>query len=265
MTDQFRKTAISWAGPDKVLIRGYRVEELMGSISWGKMVYLLLLGELPDERLSRMIEAILVSVSDHGPTPPSTLAAVTVANTGASLSAAVAAGILAIARSHGAAIEDAMNVFEQCMQLRQKERSSPVEAAEKVVAQFQKLGQRVPGFGHRFHQTDPRASRLFRLSEELGLSASYVEQAEILERVLSASAGHHLPINADGAIAALLCEMDFPSRLANGLFIIARVVGLIAHVCEEQDRNKPMHTVDSQGYEYDGPAERSLGSAGPAR
>src|SRR6185295_10113701 len=79
---------------------------LMGKVSFGAAVYLILTGKLPDENTGRLLDAILVSSIDHGATPPSCLAARTVASTGASLSQSVAAGIMSINRHHGGAIED---------------------------------------------------------------------------------------------------------------------------------------------------------------
>ncbi len=76
-----RKTAISWVEAEKINIRGYAIEELIGRISLGEAMYLLLLGKLPTKDQAEMLEAILISVIDHGVRPASTIAAVTVANT----------------------------------------------------------------------------------------------------------------------------------------------------------------------------------------
>jgi citrate synthase len=62
----------------------------------------------------------------------------------------------------------------------------------------------------------------------------------------------------DGAIAALLCEMDFDPILANAFFMIARVPGLVAHIYEEKTRMKPMRKIHPTDVEYDGPGERTL-------
>jgi hypothetical protein len=67
------KTAISQVEPNKILLRGYAVVELMGRLSYGDAVYLTLRGELPPKNEGKMIEAILVSVIDHGAAPPSSL------------------------------------------------------------------------------------------------------------------------------------------------------------------------------------------------
>ncbi len=78
----------------------------MGKISFSQAIYLVLKGELPSPEVGRLLDAIFVSSVDHGAGPPSVLAARTVASTGAELNAAVAAGVLAINRFHGGAIEE---------------------------------------------------------------------------------------------------------------------------------------------------------------
>ena len=70
--------------------------------------------------------------------------------------------------------------------------------------------------------------------------------------------GKILPINVDGAIAALLCELDFDPVFANAFFMIARVPGLVAHIYEEKTRYKPMRKIHPTDVEYDGPEGRSL-------
>ncbi len=249
-----RKTAISWVESGRIILRGYAVEGLSGNVSWASAVYLTVVGELPDPAVARLLEAILVSIIDHGPTPASTLAACTVASTGASLGSSVAAGILAIAKSHGGAIEDCMTVLERCVGLNQ----DPEVAAARIVVESRAQGLRIPGFGHRQHSSDPRSKRLFALANEVGLSGKYVAHAQAIESYLSQTSAKPLPLNADGAIAALLCDIKFPKTAANGLFMLARVPGLIAHCLEEQVRNPPLRAIDPGAYEYDGPALRTL-------
>lgn len=257
---EIRKTAISWVEAEKITVRGYRIEELLGKISFGEAIFLVLRGELPTAQQAQMLEAILISVIDHGVRPPSTIAAVTVANAGANLNTAVAAGLLAVNKYHGGAIEDAMRAVAEAVKLQEDENLTPFDAARKVARNYQARGARISGFGHRFHAADPRTVRLFEVAKELNVAGKYVAQAAVLEKVLSETTGKRLPINADGAIAALLCEMDFPEKTANGIFMIARVAGLVAHAAEEQERNPPMRTVNVDEYEYDGAPERNLAS-----
>ncbi len=257
MPEATRKTAISWSDDGDIRYRGYRVDELMGRVSLGAGIWLILRGELPDEREAKLFETILLSVLDHGPTPFSITTAVSAAATGAPLNAAVAAGVLAINKYHGGAIEDCMNALEEALTLQHSEGLDALGAAKKLAAAYKARHERISGFGHRQHASDPRTVRLFALTRELGVNDTFLTQAEAVAAVLSSS-GKHLPINADGAIAAVLCALRFPPAIANGIFMIARVPGLVAHVVEEQTRNKPMRTVDAKNYEYDGPAARNL-------
>ena len=113
------------------------------------------------------------------------------------------------------------------------------------------------GFGHRIHTADPRTNRLMELAEEAGISGAHVEAAQAVEKVF-ADSGKTLPINVDGAIAAVLADMGFDPDMMNGMFMIARTPGLIAHVTEEQARMKPMRKIDPVNHEYDGPTERTI-------
>jgi citrate synthase len=119
-------------------------------------------------------------------------------------------------------------------------------------------GKRASGFGHRIHTQDPRTEKLFSLAEELGLAGKFVRIARAAEKLLAELIGKRLPINVDGAIAALLCELDIPPDIGNAFFIIARVPGLVAHIHEERTRMRPMRKIDPQDFEYDGPAERKV-------
>ena len=95
-TDDRWHTALTSIEPNKILIRGYPLDEIMGRVSFGEAVYLMLTGELPTRDAGRLVEALLVSSIDHGLTPPSTLATRNVATTGAPIRAAAAAGVLAL-------------------------------------------------------------------------------------------------------------------------------------------------------------------------
>ncbi len=245
------KTAITKIEPNRVAVRGRDIASLMGSVSFGAAVYLILRGELPGDKIGRLMDAILVSSIDHGATPPSVLAARTVASTGASLSASVAAGISSINKHHGGAIEDCARTLHKIVQRAEKE-GSIEQGAIEVLNEMKAAGKRMPGFGHRIHTTDPRTARLFELAKEAGVSGGCIDAAHAVERVF-AHQGKPLPINVDGAIAAILMALGFEPPVMNGVFMIARVPGLVAHVTEEQTREKPMRQIDPVSHSYDGP------------
>ncbi|MFQ5638513.1 MAG: citryl-CoA lyase [bacterium] len=258
MSNSTWKTEISKIKANEVRLRGYRLDELMGKISFGQTVYLALKGELPSDNVGKIIDAILVSSIDHGTTPPSALAAMTVASTGAPLNAAVASGILAISRFHGGAIEDCMGVLLQTHEKHTFKKITIEEASEEIVDEYRQTGRRISGFGHRLHTEDPRTQRLFKLAKEYKIGDNFIRIADTIETTLESQLGRKLPINVDGAIAAILCELDFAPALANAFFMMARLPGLVAHVHEEQTRQKPMRVIEPKNAEYDGPEDRSL-------
>src|SRR5919201_104602 len=130
-------TAVTRVEPNKVAVRGYNIAELMGCVSFGAAVYLILTSELPSPGIARLMDAILVSSIDHGATPPSALAARTTASTGASLSAAVAAGIMSINRHHGGAIEDCARQLKEIANRATRESIPIEEAGARTVAAIQ--------------------------------------------------------------------------------------------------------------------------------
>jgi citrate synthase len=253
-------TAITKIEPNRVAVRGYDIAELMGRVDFGTAVYLILTGELPEEKIGRLVGAILVSSIDHGATPPSCLAARTVASTGASLSQSVAAGISAINRHHGGAIEDCARTLESLIALADVNGHSLDEAAAKMVANINSTGTRISGLGHRLHTQDPRTARLFELAAAAGLTgdrARHISAIQALERAFAAS-GEPLPITVDGAMAAVLADIGIDPKVYNGIFMIARTPGLVAHAAEEITREKPMRRIDPVNHAYDGPPARRL-------
>jgi citrate synthase len=250
-------TAITRIEPNRVAVRGYDIAELMGRVSFGAAVYLILTSELPSPAVARLIDAILVSSIDHGATPPSALAARTTASTGASLSAAVAAGIMSINRHHGGAIEDCARQLKVIADRATRESISIEEAATHTLASMRETGERMSGFGHRVHTKDPRTVRLFELAREAGVDGIHMKAARAVEKSF-ADVKKALPINVDGAIGAILADLGLNPATFNGIFMIARTPGLIAQVIEEQTREKPMRRIDPVRHGYDGPAPRTM-------
>jgi citrate synthase len=258
MSDLHWKTSVTKIQPNKVSIRGYPVDKLMGKISFAQAIYLVLTGERPSPEVGKLVDAIFVSSIDHGASPPSVLSARTVASTGAELNAAIAAGVLGISRYHGGAIEEAMKLFLDIARRMEEEKKSETDAALDFLEEMKEKGKRASGFGHRIHTEDPRTKKLFDLAEELELAGRYIQIAFAVEKGLKDVLGKSLPINVDGAIAAVLCDLGIPPEIGNAFFIIARVPGLVAHIHEEITRMRPMRKIHPQDFEYDGPEEREL-------
>jgi citryl-CoA lyase len=246
--------------PNKILVRGYPLDEMMGRLGFAEAVYLLLMGELPTPAIGRMLNAVLVSSIDHGVTPPSTLAARNVATTGAPLKDCVAAGILAFGPHHGGDIESCMRFLDGGLSL-MRGGETLKQAADAIVTECVAQKVEPPGFGHRFHARDPRAARLFQMALELELEGEHVRLIRATERAVEAHASHFgrpLPVNVDGAIAAISADLGFAYELGNAIFLISRLPGLIAHAHEERTRQSPMRQIDPKDYDYDGAGQRRL-------
>ena len=244
MAEPFWKTALSAVERNKILIRGYRVQDLMGHCSFGDIIYLTFKGELPAGNEGRMIEMIVVSSTDHSFLAPSIDATRFVASGGVPLQASVAAGIISLGDHHGGAIE-------QCAKLLQESVKSGATAAE-IVAGFRARKQRVPGFGHPWHDRDPRTIMLAEKAKEWQIAGAHLTLTESISRELK------LPFNIDGVISGLISDMGIGWQYGRAFFIIPRVVGLAAHAVEETTRERPFLVIDINEVGYDGPPERDL-------
>lgn len=246
-------SAITKISPNEIRLRGYRIDQLMGQATFSQAIYLALTGKLPSEPVGRLLDAIFVSSIDHGASPPSALAARTAASTGAPFNAAIAAGLLSINKHHGGAVEDCMRVIGRALDIARQENLSPAEAADQLVSEYRAAKKRLPGFGHRLHTHDPRTARLLDLAAEAGVSGEAVAMVGALAEAIARGLGRTLPINVDGAMAAVLLDLGIPPELGNTFFMMARVPGLVAQVYEEATRERPMRRIHPTDHDYDGP------------
>lgn len=236
------RTSISVHKNGDLYIRGYKLTELIATKSFPEIVFLLLVGKMPTAQQAELLGAMLVAASEHGVEAPSTFVARTTASTGASFTAALAGGILTIGKYHGGAIESLAELLQ-----------SGKDAAT-IIAELSARGERLPGYGHKVYKDeDPRTAALFKRAQTLGLFGKYAALAGELGRELQKKSGKLLPLNIDGAFAALLSELGISWRMGNGLFVLARLPGLIAHVGEELEREKPYRRLEEEEVEYDGP------------
>jgi citrate synthase len=198
-----------------------------------------------------LLDALLIGMADHGAGAPSCAAArLAASGNRSSISAAIAAGVLAIGDDHGGAGSNCMELIARSLGGAQTEKLSPEQAAQRAVETAMRDKRRLPGLGHRVHTIDPRVKVLFDMARAEGIAGDGIRFMEALE----AEAGRRikpLPMNVDGALGAILHDMGFTPPAGRFMFIVGRVAGLTAEVAEEYAREKPMRI--KFNVEYDGP------------
>ncbi len=250
------RTAIVDSKNGHIRIRGYDVPSLMTGRTFTDTIFLLHQGRLPTQAERALLDAILTGVADHGSGAPSCATArLAASGNRQSLSAAVAAGLLAVGDDHGGAGSGCMEMIASGITHARTQGVSLDVAATETVAATRASGKRLAGLGHRVHTTDPRTAILFDLARAGGIAGDGVAFMEALERAAAAQI-KPLPINIDGALAAVLHDMGFSPPFGRLVFLIGRVAGLTAEVAEELARERPMRI--RIPVEYDGEAPRSI-------
>jgi citrate synthase len=252
------KTGVTKVEPNKLIIRGYRQDDLIGNVPFSHVVFLLLKGELPSENEGKMMDAILTACVDHGTTPPSSQASRVVASGGVPMPTAIAAGLMAVGDFHGGAIEKGALFLMEGVKRMKEEGKSIEEMAVILVKESREKKQRILGFGHRVHTDDPRTKKLLSMAAELGIAKEHTALSKAIAVELEKTLERKMPINVDGCVAALISDMGFDWRLGKAFFLMGRIAGLTAHVYEETTRERPMRRMWSAEVEYDGPEEKDL-------
>jgi citrate synthase len=249
------RTAITRSDETGLWIRGYDVTALMGR-SFTDTVFLLHRGRLPGTGERELLDAILVGVAAPGAGAPSCAAArLAASGNRQSLSAAIAAGILAIGDEHGGAGENCMVLIREGVSESERDGAGIDEAARRAVERAVEGRSRLPGLGHRVHTVDPRVRILFDLARRHGVAGDGVAFVTALERAASERI-RPLPLNIDGALAAVLHDLGFDPAAGKLIFIIGRAAGITAEVAEEHLREKPMRI--RIPVQYDGEAPREV-------
>ena len=255
------KTGITQLLPGKILIRGYPLEELIGNISYGEMVYLGLKGELPSENKARMLDALFMAISDHGLVSAATPPARIVCAGNPDPIKGLCAGILSIGPVTGSPKESA-RFIQGAYKMMKEQNLTMEEVADRITDEYVSKRKRMLGVGHPlFKDVDIRAARLRELAVKYGFIGEKVKLYECIhQKYLEKVGKKDLVINVDGMMAAIMCEMDFDEDMIDIVGVISYLPGICAHTYEElKERNSlglafQMHSFS----EYVGPAERHL-------
>lgn len=237
---RYLKTSITRVEEDKIVTRGYNQRDLIEKIRYSDMIFLLLKGRLPTIKESKIFNHVLVSFTDHGVTSPSTQTARMITSSGSPLNSAVAGALLSFGNRHAGAIEKAMELYQSKISSSYLIDDSAIDnkqiasMAIEIYYDYVPKGEMIPGFGHRYHNVDPRAEKLMELVIKEGFVGPHVKLALALEDLVYQK--KQIRLNVDGANAAILSDLGFDPESGLGIFMIGRVPGIIAHAREEKTK-----------------------------
>lgn len=227
-------TAICRTTTDTIHIRGANlVDELIGHLTFTEMILFELTGRRPTRQQTVLLDAVLVTLMEHGFTPSAIVTRLIYDSAPEALQSAVAAGLLGVGSTF-------IGTMEGCSALIEEMLAAPegVAARARQIADRHRAERRpMHGFGHPHHKPDdPRSPRLFELAAEQGVDGRHIAALKALSVEVDRAYGRHLTINATGAIAAVLGEIGIPQPIRRGIAVISRAAGLVGHILEERER-----------------------------
>ena len=230
--------------------------DLVGRYNYADLTYLLWRAELPTPEQSKMMDVLLTVCLEHSLNSPAVDAVRFVASCGVPLQSAVSAGVSAFGDWHGGTIEDAAKLLQNSVKEAMEKKDTMQATAEAIVAQYSQRREKLPGYGHPTHTSDPRTKKLLTIAAETKLRGMHVELAEHIETLTTHAFGRKLILNVDGCIAAIISDMGFDWRIGKGFFIVSRTPGLIAHAYEQMYYDKPYKVARWYEITYTGAEER---------
>ena len=227
------KTRIGKSDATTVTIRGKSlIDDLIGKFSFTEMMYFLIKHRPPTVAETRVLDACLVTLMEHGFTPSSLVARMVHDSVPDQIQVAMAAGLLTI----GGVFVGTMEGCARILSVGIEAGGDLDEYCASVVREHRAGKKAMPGFGHPFHKPDdPRPVRLFEVAGEVGMRGPYVDLLHRLSGHVDREYGRHLTINATGAIGALMLEIGIPAEIMRAIAVVSRCGGLPGHILEEME------------------------------
>lgn len=223
-------TEICGFDADSISVRGQDlVNDLMGSWNFIDAFLLQALGKRPSEQTSTIVNAVMVTIMEHGMVPSAVVTRLTHYGAPESFQGAIAAGLLGVGDRYAGTAGECGAVLERIVAA-----GDTAEAARKEVLSYRENKRPLPGFGHPIHRdNDPRVLRLIEITEKAGAGGAYLAAMRELENALSQELGKTLVTNISAVIAAALGEAGIPASMMRGVVLTARCAGLVGHLFEE--------------------------------
>jgi citrate synthase len=240
--DDWARTWIGGATRDRITVAGRDLPaDIMGKLTLTELAYLLVTRREPTPAQTRLLDAVLVSLADHGLTPSALAARLTYTGAPEAIQGAIAAGLLGAGSVFLGPAGDTAQFLFDALQAggapADPEDAQLTRIAEGAVDARRAAGERMPGLGHPVHKdVDPRTPRLYAIAADEGLLGPHLRLLEKVAEVSEERSGKHLPVNGAGAGGAALVDLGLPPASARGVVLIARTAGLVAHLVEESEQ-----------------------------
>jgi len=250
-------SAIATSDAHSITVRGKDLcGEVIGKMDFTSYFWFLVTGVEPNEEQLFFANAVLCALAEHGLVPSVVAARMTYAAAPEALQGAVAAGLLGCGSVVLGSGEAAGRFQVECVSDWQESGGTAKEAAIRGIQRLRAERSAIPGFGHPQHAGgDPRANLLLKLAKERGTAGRHVEMLYAIRDALPEAIGKGLPVNVNGAIPAVMLDVDFPLSALKGIGLLCRTAGLIGHLTEEAER--PIGFILSgkaaEAIAYDGP------------
>lgn len=240
MTDERRpQTSLGTADLHSIIVGGRDLpSELMGEVDLADMIFMLVAGRLPSQPESRLFNATLVSLCDHGVTAMAIVSRLTLTSAPESVQGAMAAGLLGVGDLLLGVVENVARMLAEALDGVEEGDDDALEGlARNIVARSRDRGEHVPGIGHRFHKEgDPRTARLYEIADEEGLLGPHLRLLRLVHAEAQVAYGRRLPLNGAGAAGAVFADLGFDHSIVRGFAVLSRAAGLIGQLWEERQR-----------------------------
>ncbi len=234
-------TSLGVSTPDTITVLGRNLAtELIGKVSFGELAYELITLHAPTPAQSRVFEAVLVALADHGFTPTAIATRLTYLSAPDSVQGALAAGLLGGGSRFLGVSEDTAAFLHAALARRAEPPSTDAgwdALAVEAITDVRKAGRFVPGLGHHLHKDgDPRTPVIIGIAKESGAYGPHLALFEAVGRMAPDVLGKSLPLNGAGVCGAALADLGLPVEIVRGVVLLARCAGLLGHLAEEMRR-----------------------------
>jgi len=223
-------TSLGTSSADQIRLLGQDLTaDLMGKVGFGELAFWLVAMRRPTPSETRVFEAVLVALADHGFTPTAMAARLTYLSAPDSVQGALAAGLLGGGSRFLGVTEDCGQFLDAVLT---EAGEIPTDDAGfdalalAAVTRAKAERKFIPGLGHPVHKVlDPRTPRLIEIAEEEGLRGPHLRLFEAIGRVHPQVLGRTLPLNGAGVCGAALAYLGFEADMLRGFALLARAAG----------------------------------------